>query len=92
MILMTEKYYALYDIQLGGFKAWCASTDYQEVVQAGVYRAWELSQSDKEPCDDNMSDEDILKIYGYEVREVSKDDYEKILESDEHGLLTTVDI
>lgn len=89
---MTEKYYALYDIQLGGFKAGCASTDYQEVVQAGAYRAWELSQSDKEPCDDNMSDEDILKVYGYEVREVSKDDYEKILESDEYGLLTTVSL
>lgn len=92
MILMIEKYYALYDIQLGGFKAGCASTDYQEVVQVGAYRAWELSQSDKESCDDNMSDEDILKIYGYEVREVSKDDYEKILESDEYGLLTTVSL
>lgn len=85
-----KKYYALYDLQLGGFKAGIASEDPKEVLEMGADRAWELSQSDEEPCPDDLSSEEILEQYDYEVREVSEKDYETILDSDEIGLLTAV--
>lgn len=85
-----KKYYALYDLQLGGFKAGHASEKFEEVVRSGAQRAYDLSQGDEEPIPDDMPDDEILEVYGYEVREVSEKEYETILESDEIGLLTTV--
>ena len=85
-----NKYYALYDLQLGGFKAGIADEDPKEVLDMGADRAWELSQSDVEPCPNNLTSEEILEQYDYEVREVTKEQYETILNSDEIGLTTTV--
>ena len=84
------KYYALYDLQLDGFKAGHASEDFQDVVRSGAQRAYDLSQSDEEPIPVDMPDEEILELYGYEVREVTKEEYDIIAESDEIGLTTTV--
>lgn len=85
-----EKYYALYDLQISGYKASIASTSYKEVLESGADRAFDLSQGDEEPCPKGMTSEEILDQYGYEVREVSKEDYETILNSEEFGLLTSV--
>lgn len=83
-------YYALYDLQINGFKAGMARDSYKEVLSAGAERVYDLSQGDEEPCPDNWTDEEILENYGYEVLEVSFDTYIKINESDEYGLTTAV--
>lgn len=85
-----KKYYGLFDCQLGGFKANYASENYQKVLEMGAERACDLSQSDTEPCPPGLLDIEILNLYGYEVKEISEEQYQKILKSDEIGLLTTV--
>ncbi len=75
-----------------GFKAGYASDNFQEVVKSGAERAYELSQSDEEPAPDNVTDEELLEMYGYEVREVSERNYEIILNSDEVGLAVAVSL
>lgn len=84
------KFYALFDLQIDGFKAGYASIDKESVIRDGAERAFSLSESDEEPCDENLSDREILEQYGYEVKEVNKETYEKILESEDYGLLTSV--
>ena len=88
--LKDLKYYALYDLQIGGYKAGIANTCPKTVLEIGADRAFDLSQGDEEPCPKGMSSEEILEQYGYEVREVSKEDYKTILNSNEYGLLTKV--
>lgn len=83
-------YYALFDEQVNGFKAGFAGTSKQSVIEDGANRAYELSQSDEEPCPDDLSSEEILEQYDYTVLEVTKDEYDTILNSNEDGLLTTV--
>ena len=85
-----KKYYALYDTQLDGFKAGITGENFTDVLQDGAIRAFQLSQSDEEPCDPSLSDEEILENYGYEVKEVSEEIHQQILESGEIGLMTTV--
>lgn len=89
---MEQNYYALYDCQLGGFKAGHAGTSKKEVSVQGAERAYTLSFSDEEPCPEGLTDEEVLKEYGYKVRKVSKEHYQKILDSEEYGLLTTVSL
>jgi hypothetical protein len=88
--IKMKKYYALYDLQLGGFKAGMANTSYESVVELGAERAYTLSQNDEEHCPEGLSDVEILEQYEYDVREVSEKEYEIILNSEEYGLLTTV--
>jgi len=86
------QYFALYDLNLNGFKAGYVGNTKSAVEKAGAERAWELSQNDEEPCSHDLSDEEILKEYNYEVRLVNKDEFDIISESEEFGLLTTVDL
>lgn len=83
-------FYALFDLQLNGFKAGYASTDKESVERDGAERAFYLSESDEEPCDEKLSDIEILEQYDYEVKEVSEETYKKVLNSDDYGLLTAV--
>lgn len=85
-----KKFYALFDLQINGYKAGIASTNYKDVLERGANRAFEISQGDEEPCPKGLSSEEILDMYGYEVREVTERDYETILNSEEYGLLTSV--
>lgn len=85
-------YYALYDNQLGGFKAGMVGTTPEEVKEMGAARAYDLSQSDEEPCPEDLSHQDILDQYGYDVRVVSKELYHRIQTSSDVGLLTTVSL
>ena len=82
--------YALYDTQLGGYKAGYAGMYVQWLEEDAVERIIELSQSDDEPVDESLSDKQILLDYGYEIHKVTRKDYETILNSTDYGLLTTV--
>lgn len=83
-------YYAVYDLQIGGYKAGLASMDKEELLEESVERIWRLSQGDEEPVDESMTDQEIHDLYGYEIREVTKKVYRQVLESEEYGLLTKV--
>lgn len=87
-----QKYYGLYDLQLEGFKAGYVGVSYEEVLNSGAERVYTLSQTDEEPVSNDMSDEDMLEEYGYEVREISEKIYEEILNSVEYGLLKVVEL
>ena len=88
----AQKYYGLYDLQLNGFKAGIASENKVEVEESGAARAYNLAQNDEKPIPDDWSTQKILKYYDYEAREINQAQFEKILESDEIGLLATVDL
>lgn len=87
---LSSKYFALYDLQLGGFKAGMADDNKERLEEAGATRAYELSQSDEEPIPKDWTTKQILDNYGYEVREVTLSEFIKIQDSDEVGLLTVV--
>ena len=88
----ATKYYGLYDLQLNGFKAGTASENKFEVEESGAARAYSLAQNDEDPIPNDWSTQKILNNYGYEAREINQAQFEKILESDKVGLLTTVDL
>ncbi|MDU9693855.1 hypothetical protein WKH56_09310 [Priestia sp. SB1] len=85
-----KKYYGLYDLQLDDFKPGIAGTNYSSVEEIGAERAFVLSQAVDEPTSDNMTNKEILDEYGYEVREVSEEEYKEILISQKSALLTSV--
>ena len=90
---MTNCHYAAYDSQLGGFKAQMSFKTYEEAVDAAADRAICLAEGCNEelPSDvEKLTSEEICEIYGYEIRVISVEDSEKINESEEVGLLTTV--
>ena len=86
----VQKYYALYDLQIDGFKAGYTGESYEEVLKSGVDRIHTLSESDEEPAPTDVSDEELMEMYGYEVREVTEKEYDIITNSDDHGLTTAV--
>lgn len=90
--MKSEKFYALYDWQLDGFKAGIADSNFRSVEEMGAARAWDLSQSDEEPCPNGLTDKEILESYDYEVQEVAEEVYKKIMRNNEYGLFTVVSL
>lgn len=78
-------YYALFDTQLDGYRAGFVNTDLLELEGVSADWVYEMSLSDDEPCDPDMGNKEILEDYGYEIREVTKEEYEKI--SDGSGII-----
>lgn len=92
--LKEKSYYALYDLQLNGFKGGFAGETKKEVMELGVERIIELSKGDLEPCpiDIDLPLEDILKNYHYKVIEVTYDEYIQILKDESCFLSEIVDL
>lgn len=88
---MSEvKHYALFDEQLGGYKAKYVSHNKEELIGEAASRAFELSQGDEEPCPEGLSNQEIIDRYGYVIHEVTPNDYRIIERSEGVGLFTTV--
>lgn len=89
-----EKYYGLYDLQLGGFKGGYAHTDKEKLIHMSVDRIVDLAQVDSEPpeiVDGTISEAmEIMEIYGYDIEEITKEEYDEILENDDMRFLTEV--
>ncbi|GAB2021499.1 hypothetical protein RyT2_05730 [Pseudolactococcus yaeyamensis] len=86
-----NRYFAVFDEQLNGFKAGMVYQSEKEALEAAAERVVELSQSDDEPCQpEGISNREICEDYGYHVEEVSKREAKVIEGSDNKGLLSTV--
>ena len=83
-------YYALYDLQIDGFKASYASRNFKSLESMSVDRIYDLAEHDEEGVPEGLTDAEVLDLYGYEIRKVTKEQYNWILNSDEFGLTTRV--
>lgn len=75
-------YYGLLDMQLGGFKGGYAGENLVNLVKDGAERVVYLSQGDTEPISTGTDPLEVLKMSGYEIRKVSRKEYEKIAKSE----------
>ena len=88
------KYYGLVDLQLDGFKGGYAHTDKEKLIFMSAERVVDLAENDEEPPQlvDGTIEEalDVLAIYGYEIQEITKEEYDEILENDDLLFLSEV--
>lgn len=90
--------YGLYDLQLGGFKAGIVSDDYREIKDLTLLRIFEVHTDFLENgfCEtweevfDIYTEDELIEAIGYEIKEVTKEQYDQIKNSEEYGLLTVV--
>lgn len=97
------KFYALYDTQLGGFKASESYESYEEATEGALNRIESIHQDflfddDEEVADTfeqyrdmhKQSDESFISLFDYEIKEVTESEHVIISESTSYGLLTSV--
>ena len=95
---MKTKYYGLFDVQLGGFKAQFVETSKQEMIEAALDRIYTIHEDFLEgeltwdEVHEQHTDIEIIEMLDYEIKEISKEQADIILNSEEFGLLTTVDM
>lgn len=98
----VERFYAVFDSQIGGFKAGMAYDSYDEAREGILDRIYNIHTDfyesdgydswDEFMEHEDYSEQDLIDFQGYEVQEVSSKDYYKILDSEDYGLLTSVNL
>lgn len=85
-----KKFFAVYDLQMDGFKAGMTGTDPKGMIDMMVDHICNIITEDEECEYENASDIEIIDTFGFTFCEVSEKDAEIIENSDDFGLLTTV--
>jgi len=75
-------YYGLFDFQLEGFKGGYANESLVDLVNESASRIIELSKGDNKPIDIDTHPIDVLSDYGYTIKRIKKEGYDKIMASD----------
>lgn len=87
---MKNKFFAVYDLQMDGFKAGMTGTDPKSMIDMMVDHICNIITEDEECEYEGASDTEIIDTFGFTFCEVSEKDAEIIENSDDYGLLTTV--
>lgn len=96
------KYYAVFDGQIDGYKAGMAYESYLEAREGIMDRIYSVHTDFFESDgydnweefmkEEKYTEEDLINFQGYEIHIVSEKDFETILNSDDIGLLTSVNL
>lgn len=85
-----KKFFAVYDLQMDGFKAGMTGTDLKRMIDMMVDHICNIITEDEECEYEDASDIEIIDTFGFTFCEVSEKCAEIIENSNDFGLLTTV--
>lgn len=85
-----KKFFAVYDLQIGGFKAGMVGTDPEVMIDMIVEHIYNIINEDEKYKYEDESGIGIIDSFEFTFCEVSEKDAEIIENSDDYGLLTTV--
>lgn len=93
-------YYAVFDNQIDGYKAGMTYESYEEAREGVLERIYSVHTDffESDGYDsweefmekEKYTEEDLINFQGYEVHTVSEENFDKISNSEEIGLLTSV--
>ena len=85
-----KKFFAVYDLELGGFKARMTGTDPEAMIDMMIKHIYNTIDEDRKYRYEDSSDIEIIDSFELTFCEVSEEDAEIIENSDDYGFLATV--